>query len=49
MLYYYHLVWKIIVIVKMDVEGERRRGRSKKRWLDTIENDMRAIGTCVKM
>jgi len=29
-------------VMKMNVEG--RRGRPKKRWLDTIENDMIAAG-----
>jgi hypothetical protein len=28
-------------------EGKRRRGRPKKRWLDMIENDMRAISVCI--
>jgi hypothetical protein len=32
------------VVVKINIEGKRRRGRPKNRWLDTIENDMRAIG-----
>jgi hypothetical protein len=30
------------VITKMNVEEKRGRGKSKKRWLDMIENDMRA-------
>jgi len=30
----------------MDVEGKRGRGRPKKRWLETLENDMRAVGVC---
>jgi len=34
--------------MRTNVEGKRRRGRPKKRWLDTIENDMRAAGVCVK-
>jgi len=34
------------VVMKMNVEGKIRRGKSKKRWLETIENDMRAVGVC---
>jgi hypothetical protein len=30
------------VVMKMNGEGKRGRGRPKKRWLDTIENDMKA-------
>jgi hypothetical protein len=32
------------VIIKMIVEGKRGKGISKRRWLDTIKNNMRAIG-----
>jgi len=33
------------VVMRMNVEKKRRRGRPKrKRLLDTIENDMRAVG-----
>jgi hypothetical protein len=35
----------IRIVIKMNVEDKRRR--LKKRWLDTIENDMRAVGVCV--
>jgi len=31
----------------MNVEGKRGKGRPKKEMLDTIENDMRAVGVCV--
>jgi len=31
-------------VMKMFIEGKRGRGRPKKRWLDTIKNDMRAVG-----
>jgi hypothetical protein len=34
--------------MKINVEGKRGRRRPKKRWLDTIENDMRAVGVCVR-
>lgn len=34
------------VVIKMNVEG--KRGRPKKRWLDTIENDMRSFGMCIE-
>jgi hypothetical protein len=33
--------------MKINVERKRWRGRQKKRWLDTIENYMRAVGICV--
>jgi hypothetical protein len=32
--------------MKMNVEGKRGRERPKKRWLDSIENDMNAVGAC---
>jgi len=35
------------VVLKINVEEKKERGRPKKRWLDTIENDMRAVGVCV--
>jgi hypothetical protein len=38
----------IRVVMKMNVERNRRSGRSKKRWLNTIENDMRNISECVE-
>jgi len=31
----------------MYVEGKRRRGRLKKRWLDVIENDMKRASVSV--
>jgi hypothetical protein len=31
--------------MKMNVEG--KRGSPIKKWLDTIENDIRAVGVCV--
>jgi hypothetical protein len=36
------------VVVKIKVEGKRGRGKPKKRWLDMIEYDTRAVGVCVK-
>jgi hypothetical protein len=36
------------VLIKMNVEGKRRTGRPKKRWLDTIGNYMRFIGVCIE-
>jgi hypothetical protein len=35
------------VVMKMNVKGKIGR-RPKKRWLDTIENDMRAVTVTVK-
>jgi hypothetical protein len=32
--------------MKMNVKGNRGRGKPKNRWLDTIENDMRAVNVC---
>jgi hypothetical protein len=37
----------INVVMKRRVEGKRRRRIPKKRWLDTIENDIKAVGVCV--
>jgi hypothetical protein len=37
----------IRVLLKIIVERKRERRRHKKRWLITIENDMRAVGVCV--
>jgi len=31
----------------MNVKGRRGRGKPKKRWLNTIENDMRTTGVCI--
>jgi len=36
------------VVVKMSVEGKRGRGRLKKRWLESIKKDMRAVGVCIR-
>jgi hypothetical protein len=33
--------------MKINVERKRGRGRPKKRWLNMIENDMRAVGVCM--
>jgi hypothetical protein len=33
--------------MKMNIERKRGRGRLKKRWLHTIENNTRAIGVYV--
>jgi hypothetical protein len=33
--------------MKVNVERKSGRGRPKKRWLDTIENVMRAVDVCV--
>jgi hypothetical protein len=30
----------------INVEWKRGRERPKRRWLDTIENDVRAVGVC---
>jgi hypothetical protein len=35
------------VVINMNVEGKRGRGRTKKRWLDMIENDMNVISVYV--
>ena len=35
------------VVMKMNVEGKRSRGRPKKRWLENIEKDMRVVGVCI--
>jgi hypothetical protein len=32
------------VVMNMNVEGRRGKGKPKKRWLDTIENYMRIVG-----
>jgi hypothetical protein len=36
------------VVMKMNFEWENGRGRSKNTWLDTIENDMKAVGMSVR-
>jgi hypothetical protein len=35
------------VIMKKNVEGKKEEKDQKKRWLDTIENYIRAVGVCV--
>jgi len=35
------------VVMKMNVKGKRGRGIREERCLDTVENDMRAVGVCV--
>jgi len=37
----------IRMVMKMNIEKKREREKSKKKWLDTTENDMRAAGVCV--
>jgi hypothetical protein len=32
----------------MNIEGKKVRGRQKKRWLDIIKNDMRAVYVCIE-
>jgi hypothetical protein len=34
--------------MKMNVEMKRGKGKPKNRCLDTIKNDIRAIGVCVE-
>jgi len=36
---------EVRLVIKINVEG--KRGRPKMRWLDTIEDDMRAVGQCI--
>ena len=31
-------------LMKMDVEGRRRKGRSKRRWMDSVNVDVRGKG-----
>ena len=35
------------VVMKMNVEGKRGRGRPKMKWLENIEKDMRVVGVCI--
>jgi hypothetical protein len=37
----------IRVVMKINIEGKRRKTRLKKKWLENIENYMRVIGVCV--
>lgn len=34
----------IRMVIEVNVEGSRRRGRPKKRWLDAFKSDMRTTG-----
>ena len=36
------------VVMEMNVEGKRGRGRPKKRWIDGVESDMRIAGVRVR-
>jgi hypothetical protein len=36
------------IVMKIIIEGKIGRERSKKRWLDTIKNNMMAIGVWVR-
>lgn len=39
----------VIGVIKMNVGGKRGRGTPKRRWLDKIENDTRAVDCwCVR-
>jgi len=38
----------IRVDMKRKVKRKRERGRPNKIWLDTIENDMKDVGVCIK-
>jgi hypothetical protein len=33
--------------MKRNIEGKRRKRIPKKRWLNSIENDKKAVGVCV--
>ncbi|KAL4135686.1 hypothetical protein QTP88_007282 [Uroleucon formosanum] len=35
------------VVMKINIEGKRERGRPKKKWLENIEKDMRVVGVCI--
>jgi len=36
------------MVMKTNIEGKRGKKKQKKRWLDTIDNDMRAVGVGVR-
>jgi len=36
------------VVIKINVEEKKSRVRPKQRWLNTIENVIRAVGVCVR-
>ena len=31
------------IVVRMDVEGRRRKGRLKRRWMDSVNVDLRVV------
>lgn len=34
-------------VMKINVDGKRGKERSKKKWMETIEYDMRVVSKCV--
>ncbi|KAL4104536.1 hypothetical protein QTP88_019831 [Uroleucon formosanum] len=38
----------VIIVMKMNIEGKKGRGRPKKRWLKNIKKDMRAVVVCIE-
>jgi len=38
----------VSVVIKMNVDRKSGRGKLEQRWLNTIENDMRAAFVCLK-
>lgn len=37
----------IRIVMEMNVEKSRKRGRPKNRWLDAIKSDLRIAGVCM--